>query len=79
MTEPVVVGKPEIAELCGVDRNTPKTWAQRNVLPEPDHPPVNGMDAWYRTTIEEWKASRPSLGKRQAASNSKRQTRKGKK
>lgn len=52
--EPVVVGKPEIAKMLSVERSTPQQWVARNKLPEPDHPRVNGFDAWFHSTIRDW-------------------------
>lgn len=51
-----VVGKPEIAELLGVDRGTPSVWAKRPSagMPKPDHPQVNGRPAWRVATIIDW-------------------------
>lgn len=54
---PMVVGKPEIADGCGVDRGTPSTWQRRELLPDPDHPPVNGQPAWKLETIRSWALS----------------------
>lgn len=52
--EPVVVGKREIARLLGVASGTPAKWVERERLPAPDHPPVNGMPAWKISTILTW-------------------------
>lgn len=49
-----VVGKPEIAKLLKVERDTPAKWVYRKLLPEPDHPPVNGGPAWTVDVIREW-------------------------
>lgn len=52
--EDMVIGKREMAGLLDVKVDTPKKWALRGLLPKPDHPPVNGGDAWRRSTIERW-------------------------
>lgn len=63
MMAQLVVGKREIAALLGVDRATPAQWMRRardrdaddpRRLPAPDHPPVNGRDAWRLPTILDW-------------------------
>lgn len=49
-----VVGLKEIAELLEVAPRTPHTWAHRGLLPQADHPSVNGYRAWNRATILAW-------------------------
>lgn len=55
-TLPTVVGLQEIASHLGVKPRTPHAWKFRGLLPEPDHAPVNGLDAWQFTTIVRWAA-----------------------
>lgn len=51
-----VLGLVEIAELLGVDKRTPHAWFYRDLMPEPDHPSVNGGRAWNRETVVRWAA-----------------------
>jgi hypothetical protein len=51
-----VLGLIEIAELLGVNKRTPHAWYYRGLMPEPDHPEVNGGRAWDRATVVEWAA-----------------------
>lgn len=50
----LVYGKPEMAPLLGVERDTPQQWATRKRLPTPDHDPVNGADTWTAATVLRW-------------------------
>lgn len=50
----LVVGKREMAELLEVASGTPAKWAERCLLPEPDHPPTNGQATWKVETILSW-------------------------
>jgi hypothetical protein len=59
----VVVGKPEIAAMFHVKRQTPSQWKTRKQLPPPDHPPVNGGEAWYRDTILRWAVDEGRVGR----------------
>lgn len=52
-----VLGLMEVAELLGVDKRTPHAWNYRGLLPEADHPAVNGSMAWERSTIVRWAAA----------------------
>lgn len=49
-----VLGRLEIAQLLEVDSRTPHMWMSRKLLPDPDHPSVNGSPAWDRDTVIEW-------------------------
>lgn len=51
-----VLGLIEIAELLGVNKRTPHAWYYRGLMPEPDHPEINGGRAWDRDTVVEWAA-----------------------
>jgi hypothetical protein len=51
------VGLQEIAERLGIPKQTPKTWNQRKVLPEPGGT-VSGVPWWDWPVIEEWARKR---------------------
>lgn len=51
-----VLGLIEIAELLGVNKRTPHAWYYRGLMPEPDHPEINGGRAWDRAIVVEWAA-----------------------
>jgi len=51
-----VLGLVEIADLLGVDKRTPHAWVYRGLMPDPDHPSVNGGRAWNRDTVVRWAA-----------------------
>ncbi len=48
-----LLGLVEIAELLDVERETPRKWRKRNVLPEPDYM-ISGTPVWRREVIERW-------------------------
>lgn len=53
--KPDLVGLMEIAEMFGVELNTPRMWRKRGRLPEPDWM-VSTTPVWYRRTIVAWAA-----------------------
>ena len=52
-----VLGLVEIADLLEVDTRTPHAWFYRGLMPEVDHPSVNGGRAWNRRSIITWAAT----------------------
>ena len=48
------VGLSEIADRLHYPRQTPKTWHQRGVLPEPGPGTVSGGPWWDWAAIEAW-------------------------
>lgn len=50
---PDLVGLVEIADLLEVERQTPRAWRLRGVLPDPDYV-ISGTPVWRRATIERW-------------------------
>ena len=51
-----ILGLVEIADLLEVDTRTPHAWFYRGLMPDVEHPSVNGGRAWSRPTIMEWAA-----------------------
>jgi predicted site-specific integrase-resolvase len=56
MSQLELVGLVEIAERCGVARQTARQWRHRGLLPEPGWM-VSGAPIWEWRTIEEWARS----------------------
>ena len=52
------------AELAGVKLSTWSSYVSRGQAPKPDDYYDRRTPWWYRSTVEDWKASRPGQGSR---------------
>ena len=50
----LVVGRSEMWKVLDCAKHTPYQWSNRNVLPPPDHEPVNGKPTWTTARIIQW-------------------------
>jgi hypothetical protein len=57
----------DAAELAGIGLSTWSSYVSRKQAPEPDGHYDLRTPWWYRSTIENWKASRPGQGARKHA------------